>query len=301
MHAAIGAIDVTMPHSGVELATGTVVKHPAPLLRQDTPWEPRIDNGYPNAMRSPSGEWRLFYGTCERSCEVQLLLYANSSDGLHWTKPKLGLFDVGRVRPDLKSIGTSNNIILAGGGIGVFEDADATASRRFVAFGPGCYDESASENNCNLAGVYSGARSAYPVQDLAFSSDGLTWRNASSIRWPHPQRYDCHNNLVPEPTADAGAPRRWLATTRDGFSAAPGRTIGIAPSAKEGGLAFDTSVPPNVTLAGRPDAQLYSQVTFPWLDLYLGIVMVYDATSATGHVRSAPAPSEPPTPAFSNI
>ena len=139
-HAAIAAIDLSRPHPGVKLAVGTVVKHPTPLFQQDTPWETRIDNGYPNAMRSPSGTWRLFYGTCEKSCSSQLLLYANSSDGITWHKPSLGLFDLGKVRPDLKAIGKDNNILLQGGGIGVYEDIDATApSRRFIAFGPGCH------------------------------------------------------------------------------------------------------------------------------------------------------------------
>ena len=150
-HAAIAAIDLSRPHPGVALAVGTVVKHPAPLFQQDTPWETRIDNGYPNAMRSPSGTWRLFYGTCEKSCSSQLLLYANSSDGITWHKPSLGLFDLGKVRPDLKTIGKENNILLQGGGIGVYEDVDATApSRRFIAFGPGCYDLATSDRGCNL-------------------------------------------------------------------------------------------------------------------------------------------------------
>ena len=34
---------------------------------------------------------------------AQLVLFANSSDGLSWEKPELGLFDMGTVRPDLKS------------------------------------------------------------------------------------------------------------------------------------------------------------------------------------------------------
>lgn len=46
----------------------------------------------------------------------KVLLYANSSDGLTWGKPKLGLFDVGSVRKDLAHIGKANNIIMKGGG-----------------------------------------------------------------------------------------------------------------------------------------------------------------------------------------
>ena len=284
-HAAIAAIDLSRPHPGVALAVGTVVKHPAPLFQQDTPWETRIDNGYPNAMRSPSGTWRLFYGTCEKSCSSQLLLYANSSDGITWHKPSLGLFDLGKVRPDLKAIGKENNILLQGGGIGIFEDIDATApSRRFIAFGPGCYDLATSDRGCNLDLLAPpSSRRNYPTQDIAYSADGLTWLNASRIGWPSPQRYDCHNNLTP---IKGAASRRWLATTRDGFSASPGRTIGITSSLEGGqGITFNTSTAPNVTLSGRPDKQLYSQITFPWHDIYLGIVMIYDAGSKADKVH----------------
>lgn len=37
--------------------------------------------------------------------------------------------------------------------------------------------------------------------------------------------------------------------------------------------------------SGDNDHQLYSQITFPFYDIYLGIVMVFDATSKEGHVH----------------
>ena len=39
---------------------GTVSKRTGPLWGQDQPWEPRIDNGYPNVVRTPTGEWRMW-------------------------------------------------------------------------------------------------------------------------------------------------------------------------------------------------------------------------------------------------
>ena len=36
---------------------------------------------------------------------------------------------------------------------------------------------------------------------------------------------------------------------------------------------------------GTAANQLYSQITFPWNDVWLGIVMVYDASSKEGHVH----------------
>ena len=58
------------------------------------PWEPRLDNGYPNVIPPEPGsvEWRLYYGDCVNGCAQQILLFANSSDGLSWTKPDLGIW-----------------------------------------------------------------------------------------------------------------------------------------------------------------------------------------------------------------
>ena len=278
-YAAIGIVDHSKPGYGsVQTTVGAVTKSAAnPLLVQDTPWEPRIDNGYPNIVRTPNGAWELFYGTCQHGCGTQILLYANSSDGLKWDKPKLGLFDVGRIRPDLKAIGKANNIILLGGGIGVLRDESAPPSRRYVAFGPGCY-EVASNGNKGCAMSWEGRmlQPRYPQQDLAFSADGLTYSDAHAIKWPSPQRYDCHNNLFHDEISGVG--KGWLATTRDGFSAAPGRTIGIAPSLGDT-LTFNLSAAPVNTLSGTTDSQLYSQITFKWGGIYLGIVMVYEVGS----------------------
>jgi hypothetical protein len=57
-------------------------------------------------------------------------------------------------------------------------------------------------------------------------------------------------------------------------------------------LPANFSVRSFICVAGNASAQLYSQVTFPWLNVYLGIVMVYDAESAAGrvHCRLAWAP-----------
>jgi len=293
--AAFAAADFSKPNAGAEISVGTPSKHPQFLFTQDKPWETRIDNGYPNAMRSANGEWRLFYGTCSPNCGQQLLLYANSSDGLRWEKPALGHFPIGLVRPDLKAIGTANNILAVGGGIGVIEDERATdPSRRFIAFGPGCFGFH-SFHTCRMGFVANPSGVGwvpkekdplYPHADLAFSADGLVWPHGTSIPWPSPQRYDCHNNLTPEPAAASNASTRWLATTRDGFSGPTGRTIAIAASLDGDDVpTFNTHAAPNVTLAGTTDAQLYSQLTFRWHDVYLGLVMVYEATSPEGRVR----------------
>ena len=52
------------------------------------------------------------------------LLYANSTDGLHWEKPNLGIFDFSKAGfgPELGKLGTANNALVEGDGIGVYYD-----------------------------------------------------------------------------------------------------------------------------------------------------------------------------------
>jgi len=47
-----------------------------------------------------------------------------------------------------------------------------------------------------------------------------------------------------------------------------------------------------MTLAGSSDHQLYSQITFPWHNVYLGIVMVFDANDPSQRVHCRLAWSE---------
>ena len=108
------------------------------------------------------------------------------------------------------------------------------------------------------------------VHGSAVSADGLVWTDGVNIKWPSPQRYDCHSQAIWDEALHA-----YVATTRDGFSGGAGRTIGIQRS-KGGEFAWDDSKAPAETMEGDADHQLYSQVTFPWHNLYLGIVMVYD-------------------------
>ena len=223
--------------------------------------------------------WQLWYGDCisapypgATGCGKQVLLYANSTDGISWHKPSLGLYDVGA--PYHKE----TNAVLYGGGLGVLYDAhEPDASKRYKGFGHACW----ATGSCPLAEqleTTSGVASASDA-DIAVSADGLVWTGVAAINWPDPQRYDCHNNLFWD-----GARSKYVAVTRDGFSGPIGRTIGIAASPTEA-FGFDASTAPISTLSGDEARQLYSQITFPWRNTYLGIVMVFEAQSADGRVR----------------
>jgi hypothetical protein len=259
--------------AGIAVTIGTVTKDPRnPLLIQDKPWEPRLDNSYPNVIHTPSdsmGAYRLWYGgfiagnhfnTSQGSMRVSALHYANSSDGIVWSKPALGLFDLAKV-PECstaaKAAGTQNNILIGGSGTGIFRDGDdVNASRRFKAFGTLC----PQDGDC--------------VSGVATSTDGLTWKDIKPVTWPAPQRYDCHQNVVRDPANGNG----FVYTTRDGFSKLPGRTIGIAtattPTAAYGEVDV-TKAPAEVERGDSKGAhQLYAQVTFPFYNIWLGLVAV---------------------------
>jgi hypothetical protein len=268
---------------------GVVQKHASnPLLVQDQPWEMRLDNAYPNVVHDPAdrtghGAYRLWYGgfiackdcaTSQGSDRVNAWHYANSSDGLAWTKPPLGIFnltDCTQCSAAARAAGTANNVLMSGDGMGIYHDAvETNRSRTFKAFGTGCFGAGGTEGCVSGVGV---------------SADGLRWTDPLPLKWPAPQRYDCHQNMVRDPTDGT-----FLLTTRDGFSSTPGRCIGIARGAKGGAFGgWDLGVAPALVEQGTDAQQLYSQVTFPYYNVWLGLVAVFDtqdaSTVGTVHTR----------------
>ena len=92
--------------ASVRVVIGEVTKHPAnPLFTRDQPWESRIDNGYTSVVppSEEGGEWKCWYNAFTQKADAReakgsllgeaqsTLLFANSSDGLRWAKPHLGL------------------------------------------------------------------------------------------------------------------------------------------------------------------------------------------------------------------
>ena len=248
------------PPTGLALASGSVTKDPAnPLFEQDKPWEPRLDNGYPNVVYDPEstgdGPWRLFYGGIAPG--GQYMYYANSTDGKKWFKPSLGRYDIGQKMPHLKQYGKNTNIFMFGGGLGVYHDThEPNASLRYKIAGgspAGCYsDDGASD--CAVA--------------TAGSPDGINhWSNVEPLRFSRPWRPDCHTNLFFDTRKDA-----YVMTTRD-FTKT-GRDIAITVSGKN---AFGGWSQPEIAEQGNLDHQLYSQITWPYYDIYLGIVSQTDS------------------------
>ena len=108
--AAFGLLDPSSTGIGLNARLGRAVKHLAnPLWGQDRDWETRIDNGYAEVFhdpKDPDGAWRVWYTTftecasdkrddqgrwvdCGSGKRWYGMLYANSSDGIRWSKPDL--------------------------------------------------------------------------------------------------------------------------------------------------------------------------------------------------------------------
>jgi hypothetical protein len=106
-----------------------VRKHPAnPLFGKTESWEEDINNGYPTVLYDPAdplGTYRCWYDDHSQSA----LAYANSSDGIIWTKPILGIVNIsgmpchsGHSKGPCSDVGTRNNLVVVGNGIGVMRD-----------------------------------------------------------------------------------------------------------------------------------------------------------------------------------
>jgi hypothetical protein len=84
-----------------------------PLLWADKPWENMSISGGP--VIREGNRWRFWYGAFDRSYKRDddgRLCYAESPDGLHWTKPDLGLVEYQGTK--------HNNILLSGPQVGGF-------------------------------------------------------------------------------------------------------------------------------------------------------------------------------------
>jgi hypothetical protein len=93
---------------GVEAVPGEVRKRSEPVFMMDKPWETNVNNGYSSVLYDPEdafglGRFRAFYSASDGGfgaadcppgeCGAgSATLVANSTDGISWEKPRLGLF-----------------------------------------------------------------------------------------------------------------------------------------------------------------------------------------------------------------
>ncbi|MFO0810928.1 MAG: hypothetical protein U0746_20045 [Gemmataceae bacterium] len=126
-----------------------------PVLTFDKPWE-GLFSGYCTILHEPSG-FRAYYrgspAAGKDGNDRETTCVAESVDGVRWTKPTLGLFEVDGTR--------DNNVILAG---------MAPASHNFSPMVDGRPGVPAEERYKALGGIMSSGLFAFG------SADGLRWR-----------------------------------------------------------------------------------------------------------------------------
>eukprot|EP01047_Picozoa_sp_COSAG01_P032065 COSAG01_NODE_2302_length_7952_cov_8.079078_9_plen_328_part_00 len=198
-------------HTNVSLVLGRATKEPAnPLICEDRPWEVTWLNTDPDVWYDESAKvWHAFYLSC-LSCsslkrpgacpslnykyhpfvqpttfdgkkilpheQAMAMLYANSSDGIHFAKPSLHLVEYNG--------STANNIISPNVGGVLLDHPERNASRRWKMFGS----------------VKAGSGTDQREMETWFSHDGLTWgpafdSNASKVVLGDNRGGDTHSNL----------------------------------------------------------------------------------------------------------
>ena len=126
---------------------------PEPVLKPTAPWEGRQVVMFGSVFRL-GDDWRMYYMTYNPPAPP-LFCMATSSDGLHWERPNLGLYEFGGSK--------ANNIAWA----------PAPGERHD---GPTvCHDPSDPKEPFKM--MYYGWRNKTEAEYVAFSRDGIAWRH----------------------------------------------------------------------------------------------------------------------------
>lgn len=150
--------------SGIQFVVHPPQKTQEQTLVRDRPWESATLNWF-NVMRD-GGKYRMWYECYDiegwPTGDDTSFCYAESTDGIHWTKPELGLYEYQGTRQTnilFRLIG-QNGYRSRVHGVGVFKDPTAAPEQRYKAVSQGVFD-----------GVGS------PPQRIAgmVSPDGLKW------------------------------------------------------------------------------------------------------------------------------
>ena len=144
--------------SGTKRNLKPLVRHSSrPLISADKPWETTI--AYCSVYRnSITGKYQLWYQAWPGKSGCYLC-YAESNDGIKWTKPSLGLVDYK---------GSKDNNILLINGYGasiIYDKTDPNAQKRYKA----AFWEQDTKKGIEFPGTC-----------IAFSADGINWKKHSN-------------------------------------------------------------------------------------------------------------------------
>jgi len=142
--------------------------HPEPVVRPDTFADRKGVSIYGTVLRD-GGRLRMWYLTIPESwhyeCDMNSYGYAESDDGISWTKPKVGLVECGPEPNNLINLGLHSAT--------VFVDPDGPPSHRYRATGAAYPGQFLINPEIDAAGYFT-----------AHSADGLDWElDSTSPRW----------------------------------------------------------------------------------------------------------------------
>ena len=246
-------------HSDIQLVTGELKKDSEnPLFGADKPWEFRLDNMYANVVYDDDkGIFRCWYSPFESwSCKSQesnrevIVCYAQSRDGLNWTKPENNIVIEGPPIPDGPSTGPSRGPH----GTGVMLDLHGrNRCYRFKALFK--HDQGPFEGRRKDKDIYA-----------TFSKDGLVWTMGQRCSEIHPKG-NTHHSVCWDPRTNqyVGVVRRYedgsrnlALVTSDDFETWHGREDEFILRHEQGSL-----------------RQPYAMILLPYCGIYIGLLMMY--------------------------
>jgi len=271
--------------AGVTRRVHQPTRHPeSPVLRGEHPWEKTSTSVYGTMLYDvESRKFRMWYlcspvppasgrkwvevGGYRRVTGCTLLAYAESTDGVHWTKPHLGQLSFeGSRENNLIAIGIDNPE-----GVGVLLDRwERDPQRRYKAFfwdrrlpppdDPTGVDERLSKVPIDPTDLTETQRSG--GMWVAFSPDGIRWVTHGPVM---PQGSDTTHTILFDPVRS-----KYLGYGRMGF----GRTVALAESDD----ALEWSAPRRVLacdLADGPGGQIYGMPVDRYEGMFLGMFWMY--------------------------
>ena len=266
---------VIASNSGVGIVLGSVQKHPKnPLFGEDyfaipsRPWETRFDNVYPSMVLDPDfGLFRVWYFsflTDSDMADIPLaerpfrtygspvredgLLYAESRDGITWSKPELGLIEF--------QGGTANNIVMSTESHGIHS-------------GGVLLDEHETDPVRRYKAVFRNRRDR--TMAVSFSADGLDW--SQPVPWTQYSAVgDTHTNGFWDAIR-----QRYVVVTRGWTGSTPDNSyIGERIVLRTESEDFLNWTEPREVLRGSGEHdQIYSMPIARYADLYIGLPAVF--------------------------
>ena len=247
---------VVEEQQGVRRVFHPVEKHSAnPVLARDKEWEGVGPYVYGTVMWD-SGKLRMWYH--HQNPEGTWNSYAESADGITWTKPALGLIDFN---------GSKQNNLFATRSLGLSEKPPRNFGQ---CHNPSVIYQPWHPDPARRYALYSFSYEFY-VPQVAFSPDGLQWTFTPPTDGKGLFSSGDVVNFFHDPYRG-----RYVSTWKTATSR--GRAVGVATSPD--GLAWTRPLEGAVMFADDldPDAtQLYGMPVFPYQGYYLGLPWVYHA------------------------